>query len=80
MKSVAKLFRVFWARSVSICVHLWLNGGSVIMPKSRIPVWLIAALLALVTLALYWPVTRCDFVNLDDPDATSPRMLRSRAA
>ena len=38
------------------------------MTGSRFPVWLIAALLALVTIALYWPATRCDFINLDDPD------------
>ena len=36
------------------------------MSKSRIPVWAIAALLALVTLGLYWPATRCGFVNYDD--------------
>ena len=30
------------------------------------PVWLIALLLVLVTMALYWPTTRCDFVNYDD--------------
>ena len=36
------------------------------MPKSRLPVWLIAVLLALVTLAEYWPATRCGFVNHDD--------------
>jgi hypothetical protein len=35
--------------------------------NSRIRVWLTAAALALVTLALYWPVTGYDFVNLDDP-------------
>jgi Flp pilus assembly protein TadD len=34
--------------------------------RSRFPVWLLAVLLALVTLALYWPATRCDFVNYDD--------------
>jgi protein O-mannosyl-transferase len=33
---------------------------------SRFPAWLIGALLALVTVALYWPATRCDFVNFDD--------------
>jgi protein O-mannosyl-transferase len=32
----------------------------------RMPVWLIVALLGLVTVALYWPATRCDFVNYDD--------------
>ena len=37
------------------------------MPKSRLQMWLMAGLLALVTLALYWPVTGYDFVNYDDP-------------
>ena len=32
----------------------------------RFPAWLIAALLALVTIALYWPATGHDFVNFDD--------------
>ena len=27
-----------------------------------------AVLLVLVTIALYWPATRCDFINYDDPD------------
>jgi protein O-mannosyl-transferase len=30
------------------------------------PVWLLVVLLVLVTTALYWPATRCGFVNLDD--------------
>ena len=34
--------------------------------QPRFPVWLIAVLLALVTMALYWPATRGGFVNLDD--------------
>jgi protein O-mannosyl-transferase len=34
--------------------------------RPRFPVWLLAALLALVTVALYWPALRCDFVNYDD--------------
>ena len=38
------------------------------MPKQRFQMWMIAGLLALVTLALYWPVTGHDFVNLDDPE------------
>ena len=38
------------------------------MPKQRFQIWMIAGLLALVTLALYWPVTGHDFVNLDDPE------------
>src|SRR5581483_7560706 len=27
-----------------------------------------AALLVAVTVAVYWPVTGCDFINYDDPD------------
>ena len=34
--------------------------------RPRIPVWLPAVLLALVTVALYWPATSHDFVNYDD--------------
>ncbi len=34
--------------------------------KSQIPWWLVAVLLMLGTLALFWPATRCGFVNLDD--------------
>ena len=34
--------------------------------KSQIPWWLMGVLLVLGTVALYWPATRCDFVNLDD--------------
>jgi tetratricopeptide (TPR) repeat protein len=36
------------------------------MAPSRFPVWLLAALLALVTIGLYWPATSHDFVNFDD--------------
>ena len=30
------------------------------------PAWLVAALLLLVTVVLYWPATQCDFINYDD--------------
>jgi protein O-mannosyl-transferase len=33
---------------------------------TRIPWWLLAVLLVLVTMALYWPATRCDFIVIDD--------------
>ena len=33
---------------------------------SRFPSWLLALVLALATLALYWPATRGNFINLDD--------------
>ena len=36
------------------------------MARPRFPVWLMAVLLVLVTIALYWPATRYDFVNYDD--------------
>jgi Flp pilus assembly protein TadD len=32
----------------------------------RLPAWLLAILLALVTVALYWPATGYDFINYDD--------------
>jgi tetratricopeptide (TPR) repeat protein len=34
----------------------------------RFPSWQIAITLVLVTVALYWPAMRCDFINYDDPD------------
>src|SRR5258708_105040 len=34
--------------------------------QSRIQAWIWAVALVLVTITLYWPATRCDFVNLDD--------------
>ena len=37
------------------------------MAQPRFPVWLMAVLLVLVTIALYWPATGFDFVNFDDP-------------
>jgi len=36
-----------------------------VMARLRIPVWLLSALLAVVTLALYWPAMRHDFVYDD---------------
>ena len=38
-----------------------------IVARSHCPAWLVAVLLALVTIALYWPAMRCDFINFDDP-------------
>ena len=45
------------------------HQGVVANRKSQIPppsVWLMAMLLVLGIIALYWPATRCGFVNLDD--------------
>ena len=44
-------------------------GPAAIAPVAacpRIPTWLLAVLLALVTVALYWPATGYDFINYDD--------------
>ena len=35
--------------------------------QPRTPAWLLAAFLFLLTLALYWPALRCDFIIYDDP-------------
>jgi tetratricopeptide (TPR) repeat protein len=40
--------------------------SSGVRTRPNLPVWLIGVLLGLVTLALYWPATRCNFVNYDD--------------
>src|SRR5208283_2000745 len=39
--------------------------------KSSPPVWLLAVLLALVTLAVYWPATGFSFLDYDDPTFVS---------
>jgi tetratricopeptide (TPR) repeat protein len=41
------------------------------MVRSRFPAWLLAVLLVLATVALYWPAMRCGFINLDDPDCVT---------
>src|SRR5664279_2169859 len=45
-------------------------GRTVPLAAARWPasVWLMAGVLVLVTVALYWPATGYDFVNYDDPD------------
>ena len=40
--------------------------ASLARARPRLPAWLMAGLLVLGTMALYWPATRCDFVNYDD--------------
>jgi Flp pilus assembly protein TadD len=44
------------------------NASAPETARPHIPAWLLAALLGLATLAVYWPATRCDFINYDDPD------------
>jgi tetratricopeptide (TPR) repeat protein len=38
------------------------------LEQRNLSVWLLAAMLALVTIALFWPATSYDFVNYDDPE------------
>jgi len=45
-----------------------------IVGRSRFPTWWLAALLVLLTVAIYWPATRCDFINLDDPDCVTENL------
>jgi protein O-mannosyl-transferase len=43
------------------------RAAAAVMAWPRLPVWLMGVLLVLGTTALYWPATRCEFINLDDP-------------
>jgi protein O-mannosyl-transferase len=43
-----------------------MGPAAAVTARRHLPVWLVAALLVLVTIAIYWPATRCDFVNYDD--------------
>jgi len=43
--------------------------------RPRLPVWLLAGLLVLVTMALYWPATSHDFVNYDDDYHVTANLL-----
>jgi Flp pilus assembly protein TadD len=44
------------------------GASAPVAARPRVPAWLLAVLLALMTIALYWPATQYDFVSLDDPD------------
>lgn len=50
-------------------------------PATRTAIVLALALIA-VTVALFWPVTRCDFINYDDPDyvTDNPHVLNGLTA
>ena len=43
------------------------RASAPVLAGLRFRVWLMAALLVLVAMVLYWPAMRCDFVNFDDP-------------
>jgi protein O-mannosyl-transferase len=42
------------------------TANETVLAGSPLAEWLMGVLLVLGTAALYWPATRCDFVNLDD--------------
>jgi Flp pilus assembly protein TadD len=42
------------------------SAAAPVLARPRVPGWLMAGLLVLVTMALFWPATRCDFVTADD--------------
>jgi Flp pilus assembly protein TadD len=44
-----------------------MKAATTVMKRARYPAWLLAVLLALVTIAVYWPALSHDFVNYDDP-------------
>ena len=44
-----------------------MGGAAPLMAQPRLPVGLMAVMLVLLTIALFWPATRCGFVVLDDP-------------
>jgi tetratricopeptide (TPR) repeat protein len=47
------------------------NPAPTVAARPVFPAWLMAALLALVTVVLYWPATHFDFINYDDPEYVS---------
>jgi len=44
------------------------RASGAVVARSRFPRWLVAAVLALVTLTLYWQATHHDFINYDDDE------------
>ena len=42
------------------------KAATLVMTQRHYRVWLMAVLVVLVTAAIYWPATRCDFVTYDD--------------
>ena len=47
------------------------RAAAPVVARPHFPLWLMVTLLVLVTIALYWPAMRCDFINLDDPEFIS---------
>jgi tetratricopeptide (TPR) repeat protein len=48
--------------------HALTQAITAVRARPGLPVWLMAGLLAVVTVSLYWPATHCDFVLDDDPE------------
>jgi tetratricopeptide (TPR) repeat protein len=53
-------------RSVTKLKPASAGAATPVVARPRFSLWLLAALLVLVTIALYWPATGYDFVNFDD--------------
>jgi hypothetical protein len=53
--------------------------STLVRAKLDLPLWLMAVLLVLGTVAIYWPAMRCGFVNFDDL-ITSPRTFTAKTA
>ena len=51
------------------------RGATPVITHARLAMWLLAALLVLVTLALYWPATRYDFVGFDDNQQVTSNLV-----
>jgi Flp pilus assembly protein TadD len=43
------------------------GSSAVVLRQPPLLDWLVALLLGVATLVLFWPATRCDFINYDDP-------------
>ena len=53
-------------RSATATTPASTGAATPVIAWPHLSVWLLAVLLVLGTMALYWPATRCDFVNFDD--------------
>ena len=42
------------------------GAATPIKAGAHFPMWLVAALLVLLTIAAYWPALQCNFINYDD--------------
>jgi protein O-mannosyl-transferase len=55
-------------RPATRATHAPIKLPAPVMAQPQLPPWLMAGLLVLMTMAIYWPTTLCDFLHFDDPD------------